>query len=50
MTTTIDKWTARTMSAYLELTQDEEDRLTALAAKMGLTLEEYVRVMCGFQP
>lgn len=50
MTTTIDKWTARTVCTEIEFTQDEEDNLTALAAKMGLTLEEYVRVMCGFQP
>jgi hypothetical protein len=50
MTTTVDKWTDRTVCTELEFTQDEEDRLTALAAKTGLTLEEYVRVMCGFQP
>jgi len=45
-----DKWADRTFAVDLILTEDEEAALTAKAAQLGLTPEEYVRTRLGFTP
>lgn len=46
----IDKWATRTHETWIELSDEEKAMVTAKAAAMGLTLEEYFRVCCGFPP
>ncbi|MGH9440933.1 MAG: hypothetical protein ACRD16_01525 [Thermoanaerobaculia bacterium] len=47
---TVDKWAKRIVHSYIELSDEEEAFVAAKAAKKGLTIEEYVRVRCGFPP
>ena len=50
MTGTIDKWTARTRVMECEFSDEELEMLEGRAAALGLTLEEYLRVVVGMAP